>query len=258
MKITTYNINSVRARIHLLVDFLNAEKPDVVCLQEIKCMEDQFPLAEIEAAGYQASIAGQKAYHGVAILSKTPIATISKTNGDEQARYIEADINGVRVINIYAPNGNPLGTEKFPYKLDWLNRLAARMQTLLDDEVPFVVTGDYNIIPEELDAQFPKAWLDDALFQPESRAMYRQFMGMGLTDALRMLHAEGGLYTFWDYQGGAWERNNGIRIDHFLMSPQITDRCTGVVIHKDERTRDKASDHVPVSMTISMPSKATS
>lgn len=257
MKITTYNVNSIRARLNLLIDFLNAEKPDVMCLQEIKCLEEQFPLAEIEAAGYRAIIVGQKAYHGVAILTRTEAQPVLKTLGDEQARYCEADVQGVRVINIYAPNGNPLGTEKFTYKIDWLNRLYARMQTLLNDEVPFVVCGDYNIIPEDIDAKNPKNWVDDALFQPESRALYRQFLGLGLTDAVRMFRPEEGLYTFWDYFN-SWERDNGIRIDHFLMSPQIADRCRGATIHRDERAREKASDHVPVSIEISMPSKATS
>jgi exodeoxyribonuclease-3 len=258
MKIATYNVNSVRSRLALLVDWLGRAKPDIVCLQEIKCLEEQFPLADIQAAGYEAAIVGQKAYHGVAILSRKPVKVIQKTIGDEQARYLEIEASGVRIINIYAPNGNPLGTEKFTYKLDWLSRLRERMQKLLDDEVPFVVTGDFNIIPEEIDAANPKEWKNDALFQPESRKFYRQFLNMGLTDAFRVFYSEGGHYTFWDYMAGSWGRGNGIRIDHFLLSPQLADRCTGVTIHKDERGREKASDHVPVSIDISIPSKATS
>lgn len=258
MKIATYNVNSVRVRLPNLTDWLARAQPDVVALQELKCQDEQFPYDEIRAAGYEAQVIGQKSYNGVAILSKQPVGVIEKTIGDEQARYIEVDAQGVRIIGIYAPNGNPLGTEKFTYKLDWLNRLKARMQALLDDEIPFVVTGDFNIIPENIDAKDPSAWLGDALFQPESRALYREMLYLGMTDAFRVFHPEAGHYTFWDYQAGAWQRDHGIRIDHFLLSPQLADRCTGCVIHRDERGLEKASDHVPVSISITMPSKAGS
>lgn len=263
MKIATYNVNSVRSRLPNLLEWLAEAKPDVVCLQEIKCQDEQFPRAEIEAAGYKALVHGQKAYNGVAILSKVDAKEIGRANGAlldgvEQSRYLEADIGGVRVINIYAPNGNPISTEKFPYKLDWLRKLQARMRELLDNEIPFVVTGDYNIIPEPIDVHNPNEWLGDALFQPESRGIYREMLNMGLTDAVRIDHKGAGVYTFWDYQAGSWQRDNGIRIDHFLMSPQIADRFVSSEIHKDARGRDKASDHTPVSITISMPSKATS
>ncbi len=254
MKIATYNVNSVRTRLPNLLDWLARAQPDVVCLQELKCQDEQFPYDDIKAAGYHAVVVGQKAYNGVAVLSKMPVEVIATTIGDEQSRYIEVDAAGVRIIGIYAPNGNPLGTEKFPYKLDWLARLRARMVALVESETPFVVTGDYNIIPEAIDARDPAAWVNDALYQPESRAMYRNFLNLGLTDAFRMFHREGGHYTFWDYQAGAWQRDMGIRIDHFLLSPQLADRCTGCTIDKDERGREKASDHVPVWISISMPS----
>lgn len=261
MKIATYNVNSIRTRLPLLLDWLKGAKLDVVCLQELKCQNEQFPLADIQTAGYEALVHGQKAYNGVAILYKKGLEAteIGRTNGDDQSRYIEADVGGLRIINIYAPNGNPIDTEKFPYKLDWLARLTKRMKSLLDESVPFVVTGDYNIIPEEIDAANPEAWKNDALFQPQSRAAYRRMLNLGLTDAIRMHHgAAEGLYTFWDYQAGAWQRNHGIRIDHFLMSPDVADLCTAAGIDKDERAREKASDHVPVWISISMPSKAGS
>ncbi|MCB1537992.1 MAG: exodeoxyribonuclease III, partial [Alphaproteobacteria bacterium] len=200
MKIATYNVNSVRTRLPNLLDWLGRAAPDVVCLQELKCQPDQFPEMEIRAAGYESAVVGQKSYNGVAILSKTPITLVSGTLGDEQARYIEVEIAGVRVVNIYAPNGNPVASEKFPYKLDWLARLEARMRTLLAEETPFVVCGDYNIIPEEIDAHDPAAWGGDALFQPQARAMYRRFLNLGLSDAFRIFEPRGGHYTFWDYQ----------------------------------------------------------
>lgn len=246
MKIVSWNVNSVRQRLPNLLAYLDSAKPDVVCLQELKCQDEQFPAMEVKAAGYEALVVGQKSYNGVAILSKAPAQLVLNTIGDEQARYIEADVGGVRVINIYAPNGNPLGTEKFTYKLDWLTRLEARLRTLLIDEVPFLVCGDFNIIPEALDAHNPAAWAGDALFQPESRAMYRRFLNMGLIDAFRMYQADSGHYTFWDYQAAAWAKNDGIRIDHFLLSPQLADKCVACVIDKDERGRENPSDHVPI------------
>lgn len=250
MKIASFNVNSVRVRLPNLLDWLAKSQVDVVCLQEIKAQDDTFPAMDIKAAGYDSVIVGQKSYNGVAVLSKHPITVIQNTIGDEQARYLEVEIAGKRIINIYAPNGNPIDTEKFPYKLDWLKRLRARMITLLNEEVPFLVTGDYNIIPEPMDAAHPQAWVSDALFQPESRAMYRNFLSLGLTDAFRIFHKEGGHYTFWDYQAGSWQRDNGIRIDHFLLSPQLADKCIACDIDRDERGKDKASDHTPIICTI--------
>ncbi len=246
MKVASWNVNSVRQRLPNLLAYLEAAQPDVLCLQELKCQEEQFPHAEIKAAGYEASVVGQKSYNGVAVLSKAPARVILNTIGDEQARYLEVDVGGYRVINIYAPNGNPLGTEKFTYKLDWLQRLEARLKSLLLDEVPFLVCGDFNIIAEAIDAHNPAAWAGDALFQPESRAAYRRFLNLGMIDAFRMFDTGGGHYTFWDYQAAAWAKNDGIRIDHFLLSPQLADRCKSCVIDKDERGRENPSDHVPV------------
>ena len=251
MRIASWNVNSVRSRLEHLLAFLDDQKPDVVCLQELKCQEEQFPMDAITGAGYQAIVNGQKSYNGVAILSKLPAKEHHRgligNEDDPQSRYLEADIGGVRVIDIYAPNGNPIGTEKFTYKLRWLEFLHARMNTLLADEVPFLVTGDYNIIPEEIDAKHPDRWKKDALFQPESRAMYRRFLNLGLTDALRQQHGnEEGHYTFWDYFRQSFDHDNGIRIDHFLMSPDIADRCQKCWVDRTPRAKDKPSDHTPI------------
>lgn len=250
MKIASWNVNSIRQRLPNLLDWLARTQPDAVCLQELKCTQDTFPVMELRAAGYEAAIVGQKSYNGVAILARNAPAVVLDTLGDEQARYIEADIGGVRIANIYAPNGNPLGTEKFIYKLDWLRRLHARAKTLLDSETPFLITGDFNIIPEPADAHTPAAWIGDALYQPESRAAYRALKYLGLTDALRMHDSRAGVYTFWDYQAAAWQKDNGIRIDHALLSPQLADRCTGCHVDRDERGRENPSDHVPLIVTL--------
>lgn len=250
MKIASWNVNSIRSRLPLVVDWLKRTQIDVLCLQELKCQNEQFPYEAIKDAGYEALVHGQKAYNGVAILSKKPMTEIGRTIGDDQSRYIEADINGMRIINVYAPNGNPLGTPKFEYKLDWLERLYKRAQKLLKDEVPFLITGDINIIPEPIDAAHPERWKNDALFQPEPRAIYRRFLNLGLTDALRMHHPEAGVYTFWDYLANSWVHDNGIRIDHFLLSPQLADKCADCFVDRDERGREKASDHAPIVITI--------
>lgn len=248
MKIATFNVNSVRARLPNLEAWLAAAQPDVVCLQEIKCESELFP----PIAGYHALVHGQKSYNGVAILSKQPAELVSNSlnTDDPQARYMEARLNGITIINIYAPNGNPLGTEKFPYKLDWLARLTTRAKALLATEEPFLITGDYNIIPEEQDCYSPAAWTGDALFQPESRAAYRRLKNLGLYDAFRALHPNMQEYTFWDYQAGAWQRNNGIRIDHALLSPKLADRLVSCSIDKAPRGEDKASDHTPLIVEI--------
>lgn len=255
MKIATYNVNSVRARLPNLLEWLARAKPDVACLQELKCQEEQFPFEALKEAGYDAHVVGQKAYNGVAILSRHATTIVGKTIDDDQSRYIEATINGIRIINIYAPNGNPIGTPKFEYKLDWLKRLEARMKQLIKEDVPFVVTGDFNIIPESIDADNPDSWKNDALFQPEARAAYRRMLNLGLTDALRMhFPNQPNLYTFWDYFANAFARDHGIRIDHFLLSPHVADHCTQAGIDKSERGKEKASDHTPVWISISMPS----
>jgi len=254
LKIASWNVNSVRQRIQHLGDWLKNRAPDVVCLQELKCLDEAFPRAEIEALGYNVATHGQKTFNGVAILSKLPFDEVTRglpgDETDEQARYIEAvlSIRGgvLRVASIYLPNGNPLGTEKFPYKLKWMARLKAHAQSLLALEEPLVLAGDYNVIPEPRDAKDPALWTGDALFQPESRGAFRALEALGLTDALRATTDAPGHYTFWDYQAGAWQRDNGIRIDHLLLSPQAVDRLVGVGIDREERARERPSDHVPI------------
>jgi exodeoxyribonuclease-3 len=254
MRIATWNVNSVKQRIEHLAAWLKEAEPDVVCLQEIKCMDEAFPVLEIEAAGYNVAVHGQKTFNGVAILSKHRFDEVIRgLPGDEndlQSRYIEAVISTpggvVRAASIYLPNGNPLGTEKFPYKLGWMNRLIDHTRKLLEYEEPLVLAGDYNVIPTPRDARNPDAWVEDALFRPESRGRFRELLALGLTDALRACDPDGEVYTFWDYQAGAWQRNNGIRIDHLLMSPQAADRLRDCRAVKHVRGWDKPSDHVPV------------
>ena len=254
MRIVTWNVNSVRMRLPHLLAYLREAEPDVLCLQELKCLDEQFPRAEVEALGYNVAVHGQKSFNGVAILSKRPAEAQPGLPGDEsdsQARYLEATIPDAtgrlwRVASIYAPNGNPLGTEKFPYKLAFLDRLIVHARALLRLEEPLVLTGDFNIIPEPIDAKRPEIWVNDALFQPQSRARYRTLLNLGLTDALRATNGEAGVFTFWDYQAGAWQKNDGVRIDHALLSPEAADRLVCVTIDKHLRAGEKPSDHVPV------------
>ena len=253
MKIATWNVNSIKARLEPALAWLKQANPDVVALQEIKTVDENFPRDAFEALGYNCAVHGQKSYNGVALLSKRPMEDVTpRLHGDEaddHARYLEAVVSGdkgiVRLATIYAPNGNPWPGPKFDYKLAWLERLRLRAKTLLRNEEPVVLMGDYNIIPEDKDAAKPKNWLKDALFQPESKAALRRIENLGYTDAFRALHPEGGHYTFWDYFG-SWERDNGIRIDHLLLSPQALDRLKNVGIDKEVRgASEKPSDHVP-------------
>ncbi|MGR4866431.1 exodeoxyribonuclease III [Caulobacter sp. LARHSG274] len=256
MRIATWNVNSINARLDNVLGWFESAAPDVAVLQEIKCLDEKFPAEAFERLGYNVAVHGQKTYNGVAMLSKFPLEEVRRglpflDDGevDEQARYIEAVIGAptpVRVAGIYLPNGNPLGTEKFAYKLAWMRRLQAHARGLLELEEPLVIAGDYNVIPEAEDVANPQAWLGDALFQPESRAAFRALKNLGFTDAYMQADGTPGGYTFWDYQAGAWPRNLGIRIDHLLLSPQAADKLAGVVIHRDERDREKPSDHVPV------------
>ncbi len=253
MRIATWNVNSVNARLETVLRWFDEAKPDVACLQEIKCVDEKFPAEAFERLGYNVAVYGQKSYNGVALVSKTPLEDVRRglpgDETDEQARYIEAVVSGrepVRVASIYLPNGNPLATEKFSYKLAWMERLTAHARELLTWEEPFCLLGDYNVIPERRDAEFPDNWAGDALFQPESRAAFRTLKNLGLTEAFLELDGAPGAYTFWDYQAGAWQRNNGIRIDHALLSPQAADRLSGVSIHRDVRAWEKPSDHVPL------------
>jgi len=253
MKVTTWNINGVKARIESALAYLRQASPDVVCLQEIKSITEAFPKEAFEDLGYQCAVHGQKGFNGVAILSKLPLEEVrtglAGNDEDEQSRFIEAIISVpsgiVKVASIYAPNGNPVATEKFPYKLDWLQRLHTHFRELLAEEIPFVMAGDYNIIPEPIDAKRPSAWTSDALFQPESRAAYRRMLSDGLTDAIRLCHPGAGVYTFWDYQAGAFQKDDGIRIDHLLLSPQATDRLRSAGVDRFTRGWEKPSDHVP-------------
>ena len=259
MRIATWNVNSINARLETVVRWFEEARPDVACLQEIKCVDEKFPREAFEQLGYNVAVHGQKTYNGVALLSKSPIEDVRRGlpggDGDEHARYIEAVVSGprpVRVVGIYLPNGNPVGTEKFTYKLGWMARLNAHARELLALEEPMVVTGDYNVIPEAADCHDPAAWMGDALFQPESRSAFRALKWLGLTDAyIEVDGAEGG-YTFWDYQAGAWPRNHGIRIDHALLSPQAADALRGCEIHRDVRSWDKPSDHVPVVIELAL------
>jgi len=254
MKIVTWNINGVRARIEGALAYLREAQPDVICFQEIKTVDEAFPALEFGDLGYNVVTHGQKGFNGVAILSKTPLEDVTLRlpgdDADEHARYLEATVSGasgsVRVASIYLPNGNPIGTEKFAYKQAWMRRLYRRMLALREEETPVVLAGDYNIIPEPQDAKRPKAWVDDALFQPESRGFYREFLNAGFTDAVRACHPEPDVYTFWDYQAGAFQKNDGIRIDHLLLSPQAADRLVGAGVDRHTRAWEKPSDHVPV------------
>jgi exodeoxyribonuclease III len=254
MKIASWNVNSIKARLEPVQAWLNQSNPDVLCLQEIKCIDENFPREPFEALGYNCAVHGQKSYNGVAILSKRPLEDITPRLpggvGDDHSRYLEAVVPGdkavVRVASIYAPNGNPFPGPKFDYKLAWLERLKHHAAGLLANEEPVVLMGDYNIIPEDKDAHNPKAWVKDALFQPQSKAALRRIENLGYTDAFRALHPGPGHYTFWDYFG-SWERDNGIRIDFILLSPQGMDRLTACKIDRHVRgDSEKPSDHVPI------------
>ncbi|MEO9526299.1 exodeoxyribonuclease III [Roseibium sp.] len=254
MKIATWNINGVKARIDTVQDWLKETSPDVACFQEIKSVDENFPRSVFEDLGYVVETHGQKGFNGVALLSRQPLLDVQRglpgSDGDEQARYIEASVStergDIRFGCLYLPNGNPLGTEKFPYKLEWMDRLIAHAEKRLAEEIPFVLLGDYNVIPDRIDARNPDNWVDDALFQPESRQRFRALTHLGLTEAVRATTEAPETYTFWDYQAGAWQKNNGIRIDHILLSPQATDRMAGCGIDKFVRGWEKPSDHVPV------------
>lgn len=253
MKIATFNINGIKARAEALPAWLDHAKPDVVVLQEIKSVDEGFPRELFEDRGYIVETHGQKSFNGVAILSKLPLEDVQRglpgDAADEQARWIEATVIGrtaVRICGLYLPNGNPAPGPKFDYKLAWMARMKAHAAELLTLEAPVVMAGDYNIIPQAEDAAKPDAWREDALFRPESRAAYREILNLGFTEAFRTRNSGGGHYSFWDYQAGAWERNNGIRIDHLLLSPQAADQMLDVGIDKDVRAGDKPSDHVPV------------
>jgi exodeoxyribonuclease III len=260
MKIATWNINGIKARIDGAKTWLAAASPDIACLQEIKCVDEAFPREEFEALGYNVAVHGQKSFNGVALLSKLPFDEVApKLAGDAedvQARYLEAVVSVpsgvIRVVNIYLPNGNPAGTEKFAYKLAWMSRLKERVKALLTLEEPLVVAGDFNVIPTPEDVYNPDAWMDDALFRPETRAQFRALVDLGLTDAFRACHDEPHRYTFWDYQAGAWQKNRGLRIDHLLLSPQAADKLVRCEIDQAPRSWEKPSDHVPIWLELNL------
>ncbi|MDX2259697.1 MAG: exodeoxyribonuclease III [Hyphomicrobiaceae bacterium] len=254
MKIATFNVNGIKARLETTLTWLQDAKPDVACLQEIKSVDEGFPAEMFEAAGYSVATHGQKGFNGVALLSRLPLEDVMRglpgDENDAQARYIEATVVGqeraVRIAGLYLPNGNPIGTEKFTYKLGWMARLETHVGAMLEAEMPLVVAGDFNVIPMPADAKRPEAWTGDALYQPESRAAWRALTHLGLTDAIRATHPGAGVYTFWDYQAGAFQKDDGIRIDHLLLSAQAADLLQAAGIDKATRGWEKPSDHVPV------------
>jgi len=254
MRIATWNVNSIKARIETVQRWLKEREPDVVCLQEIKCTNDAFPREPFEELGYNIATHGQRTYNGVALLSKLPLEEVERglpgDDGDEQARYIEAVISlegGVlRVASIYLPNGNPAPSDKYDFKIAWMERLYEHARERLLLEEPLVLAGDYNAIPTPADVHDPELWKDDALFLPRTREHFHALTHLGLIDAIRATSDDPGLYTFWDHQGGAFQKNNGIRIDHLLLSPQAADRLSSVGIDRGLRGGEKPSDHVPV------------
>ena len=254
MRIATWNVNSIKVRTENVLSWLKQTEPDIACLQEIKTVDEGFPQEAFESAGYNVAVHGQKSYNGVAILSKLPFdetrARLPGDDADDQARYLEAAVSvdgGVmHVASIYLPNGNPTDSPKYPYKLGWMDRLVTRAQELLASEEPFVLAGDYNVIPADEDVHDPQAWEGDALCLPQTRQKFRKLLNLGLTDAVRACTAEPAQYTFWDYQAGAWQKNHGIRIDHLLLSPQAADTLSSSGIDSDVRGWEKPSDHVPV------------
>jgi exodeoxyribonuclease-3 len=258
MRIATWNINGVKARIDNLVHWLREAAPDIVCLQEIKSVDDAFPAEPIEELGYNIAVHGQKGFNGVALLSKHPLEDVQRglpgADADEQARFITGLVSTedgvVRVASAYMPNGTPIGPDKFTYKLAWHQRLEEWARTELTREEPLLIAGDFNIIPEPIDAKNPEVWVTDALFQPEARAAFRRLAALGLTDAVRAVDDRGGIFTFWDYQAGAWQKNNGIRIDFMMLSPEAADRLVQAGIDRHVRAWEKPSDHVPVWVEI--------
>ncbi|MGB3553347.1 MAG: exodeoxyribonuclease III [Jannaschia sp.] len=266
MKIVTWNVNGIKARHGGVAEWLRDDAPDVAVLQEIKSVDEAFPREVAEEAGYELHTHGQKGFNGVALLSKTPLEDVtrglpaidgSRDTEDEQARYIEGTVIGatgaVRICGLYLPNGNPAPGPKYDYKLAWMARLEARARALLAEEVPFLMTGDFNVLPQDMDAARPGAMAEDALALPDTRTAWRRLVNLGLTEAFRARHpGQPGHYSYWDYQAGAFDRNHGLRIDHFLLSPWIADRMTDCTIQGELRAREKPSDHVPVWLDLNL------
>jgi len=251
MRIATWNVNSIRQREKHVARWLESCKPDVLLLQEIKCEATQFPALTFHGLGYQSEAVGQKSYNGVAALSRVPFKVHHRAlpglpADDAQSRYIEIEAEGVTVIGIYLPNGNSGGDAGFAYKLAWLDRLAERAEALLESDKPVVIAGDFNVCPADADAAPGAISPTDALVRPESRARYHRLLWSGLTDAVRAVHPHGAIYTFWDYQAGAWQRDCGLRIDHALLSPELAERLAAAAPDREERAQPQPSDHVPV------------
>jgi len=254
VRIATWNVNSIKQRLDAAVTWLAERQPDIVCFQETKCVDDAFPREPFEPLGYNLAIHGQKTFNGVALLSKFPFDEVSiglpGDHSDDHARFIEAVVStakgALRVASIYLPNGNPPETDKYSYKIGWMKRLLAYADERLLLGEPLILAGDYNVIPAAADVRNPQNWVGDALFLPRTRSAFQSLLNLGLTDAVRATSDAPGLYTFWDYQAGAWQKNNGIRIDHLLLSPQAADRLTDAGIDRHVRTWEKPSDHVPV------------
>jgi exodeoxyribonuclease-3 len=254
-RIVTYNVNGIKARLERLLEYLAEQKPDIVCLQELKGADETLPVRDIEAAGYGGVWHGQKGFNGVAVLARDaqPVERRRGLDGDPedaQSRYVEAEVGDLVVASIYLPNGNPQPGPKFDYKLRWMDRLAAHAQALLAEERPVVLAGDFNVIPNNTDTFSLPAMANDALMQPESRQRYRALLAQGWTDSLRTRFPAGGVWTFWDYQAGCWQRDAGFRIDHLLLSPHAADRLAGAGVDKAYRGREKASDHAPTWVTL--------
>lgn len=262
MKIATFNINGINARLPRLLEWLDEFEPDVACLQEIKCIDDNFPRLEFEAKGWHVETHGQKAFNGVALLSNHAITDIkrglpaldgSEETLDEQSRYIEGTVKGIRIASIYLPNGNPRPGPKFDYKLEWMDRLSAHAKRLLAREQPIVLAGDYNVIPTDIDCYDPAAWTEDALTQPESRSRFQSILNLGYLDAQRQIQPYGTAYSYWDFQRGSWQKDNGIRIDHLLLSPQAADLLKDCKVDRIPRGKEKPSDHTPVWVELDTP-----
>lgn len=255
MKLATWNVNSIRQREAHVARWLEREQPDVLFLQEIKCETASFPTATFDALGYRSDAVGQKSYNGVAVLARVPFEVTHRAlpgldPEDAQSRYIEIVAEGLTLIGIYLPNGNSGGDAGFAYKLAWMDRLRERAAALLEDDAPLAILGDYNVCPEDIDYAPGALSTNDALVRPETRAKYRALLWLGLTDAIRAIKPSGKVYTFWDYQAGAWPRDSGLRIDHALLSPTVAERLVSAAPDRKERGEEKASDHVPVTIEI--------
>ena len=250
MRIASWNVNSMKARLGHVIDYCKAGHTDIILAQELKMTDENFPCDAFKEIGWNVAVHGQKTYNGVAILSPHPIENVETRlagdEADEQARFIQAGIGGLHVASIYLPNGNPCPGPKFDYKLGWMDRLDRLATALLEKEVPVILGGDYNVIPQAIDCYDENAWEGDALYHPESRSRFFKLLHKGYTDAFRSIHPEGAFYSFWDYQAGAWQKNNGIRIDHLLLSPEAADRLQGAGIDKGPRGLERASDHTPI------------